>query len=186
MDGEPGFHSRYLNQPHGLRGFIRPGGDLHYLREDEVLPDLDRAGHLLLGLLASLNQATPAAYQGSPHGIERIVEIRCRYRPPLSLTGEKGSQPDMGHTHWRLGRGRPVLPLLLTRPTDRRPVASPLGCSPFDQYRYPDPALGAWIDELHCLLGSAAEVERCRRAHLLPDENAGLQTDIAEAMEHGL
>lgn len=32
-----------------------------------------------------------------------------------------------------------------------------IGCSSFDEYRYPDPALGAWIDELHRLLRSAAE-----------------------------
>jgi hypothetical protein len=48
-------------------------------------------------------------------------------------------------------------------------------CSSFDQYRYPDPALGAWIDETHRLLSNTDEVERCRRAHLTPEEYAAVQ-----------
>lgn len=52
-------------------------------------------------------------------------------------------------------------------------------CSSFDQFRYPDPALTAWIDEMHRLLNTAGESERCRRAHLSPDEYAAVQADIA-------
>jgi hypothetical protein len=61
-----------------------------------------------------------------------------------------------------------------------------VGCSSFDQYRYPDPALTAWVDELHRLFGTAGEVERCRRAYLSPAEYAAVQADIADSLEHGL
>ena len=64
--------------------------------------------------------------------------------------------------------------------------AHTVGCSSFDQYRYPDPALGAWIDELHRLFASAAELERCRQAHLSPSAYAVVQSEIAHAMEYGL
>lgn len=47
-----------------------------------------------------------------------------------------------------------------------------IGCSSFDQYQYPDPTLTAWIDEMHRLLQTPGEVERCRRTHLTPDEYA--------------
>jgi hypothetical protein len=52
-------------------------------------------------------------------------------------------------------------------------------CSSFDQYQYPDPALGAWIDDMHRLLSNPDEVERCRQAHLTPDEYAAVQAEIA-------
>lgn len=64
--------------------------------------------------------------------------------------------------------------------------AHTVGCSSFDQYRYPDPALGAWIDELHRLFASAAELERCRQAYLSPAEYAAVQAEIADAEQHGL
>lgn len=64
--------------------------------------------------------------------------------------------------------------------------AHTVACSSFDQYRYPDPALGSWIEDLHQLLRSAAEVERCRRAYLTPAEYAAVQADIAASLEHGL
>ena len=61
-----------------------------------------------------------------------------------------------------------------------------IGCSSFDEYRYPDSALTAWIDELHRLLRSASELERCRRAHLSPAEYNVVQAEIAYAKRHGL
>jgi hypothetical protein len=64
--------------------------------------------------------------------------------------------------------------------------AHTIGCSSFDQYRYPDPVLGTWIDDLHQLLRSEAELERCRRAHLSPTEYAAVQADIAYTNQHGL
>jgi hypothetical protein len=54
-----------------------------------------------------------------------------------------------------------------------------IGCSSFADYRYPDPALGAWIDEMHRLLVTPGEVERCRRVHLSPVECAAVQAEIA-------
>jgi hypothetical protein len=59
--------------------------------------------------------------------------------------------------------------------------AHTIGMSSFDQYRYPDPALTAWIDTLHRLLGSPDELERCRRTHLTAEEYAAVQRDIANA-----
>jgi hypothetical protein len=56
--------------------------------------------------------------------------------------------------------------------------------SSFDQYRYPDMAMESWIDELHRLLRSPAELERCRRAHLSAEDYAAVQDDITA--EHGL
>ena len=64
--------------------------------------------------------------------------------------------------------------------------AHTVGCSSFDQYRYPDPNLGAWIDELHRLFSSAAELERCRQTHLSPDEYVAVMAEIADAEQHGL
>ncbi len=64
--------------------------------------------------------------------------------------------------------------------------AHTIGCSSFDEYRYPDPALGAWIDELHRLLRSPAELERARRACLTPEEYAAVQQDIAASEQEGL
>jgi hypothetical protein len=64
--------------------------------------------------------------------------------------------------------------------------AHSIGCSSFDDYRYPDPALGAWIDELHRLLRSPAELERCRRDYLTPAEYAAVQQDIATSARDGL
>jgi hypothetical protein len=64
--------------------------------------------------------------------------------------------------------------------------AHTIGCSSFDAYRYPDPALGAWIDELHRLLQSPAELERARRACLTPAEYAAVQQDIAASERGGL
>lgn len=64
--------------------------------------------------------------------------------------------------------------------------AHTVGCSSFDRYRYPDPALGAWIDELHRLFASAAELERCRRTHLSPAEYAAVRAEVADAGPHGL
>jgi hypothetical protein len=55
--------------------------------------------------------------------------------------------------------------------------AHTIGCSSFDMYEYPDRALGAWIDEVHRLLRSPGEVERCRRAHLTADEYAQVQRE---------
>lgn len=52
-------------------------------------------------------------------------------------------------------------------------------CSSFDQYQYPDPVLTAWIDEMHRLMRTPGEVERCRRAHLTPEEHAAVEADIA-------
>lgn len=52
-------------------------------------------------------------------------------------------------------------------------------CSSFDQYQYPDPALTAWIDEMHRLLRTVGETERCRRVHLTPEEYAAVEADIA-------
>ena len=63
--------------------------------------------------------------------------------------------------------------------------AHTIGCSSFDQFRYPDPALEAWIDELHRLLTSSADLERCRRAHLSPTEYEATQADINESAEQG-
>jgi hypothetical protein len=59
------------------------------------------------------------------------------------------------------------------------------GCSDFDSYRYPDPALSAWIDELHRLLRSD-ELDQCRRAHLTPEEYAAIQRGIRDSVEGGL
>ncbi len=64
--------------------------------------------------------------------------------------------------------------------------AHAIGCSSFDDYRYPDPALGAWLDELHRLLRSSSELERCRRAHLSPAEYAAVRAEIAGAAGSGL
>ena len=58
--------------------------------------------------------------------------------------------------------------------------AHTIGCSSFDQYRYPDPALGAWIDELHRLLCSPEELDRRRREFLTAEEYAAVQAEIAE------
>ena len=59
-------------------------------------------------------------------------------------------------------------------------------CSSFDQYRYSDSALGAWIDELHRIMRSAEELERCRRTHLSGEEYAAVQREIADSAEFGL
>jgi hypothetical protein len=64
--------------------------------------------------------------------------------------------------------------------------AHTIGCSSFDMYGYPDRALEAWIDELHRLLRSSSELERCRRAHLTADEYAQVQREEAEQDELGL
>jgi hypothetical protein len=61
-----------------------------------------------------------------------------------------------------------------------------IGCSSFDLYRYPDPVLGAWIDELHRLFGSPEEIERCRRTYLTAEEYEAVQAEIAVSHEHGL
>jgi hypothetical protein len=55
-----------------------------------------------------------------------------------------------------------------------------IGCSSFDQYRYPDSALGEWIDELHRLLRTPGEVDRCRREYLSPAEYAAVQAHTAD------
>lgn len=54
-----------------------------------------------------------------------------------------------------------------------------IGSSSFDRYQYPDPALTAWIDEMHRLLRTDGETERCRRVHLTPEEFAAVEADIA-------
>jgi hypothetical protein len=57
--------------------------------------------------------------------------------------------------------------------------AHTIGCSDFDNYRYPDPALGAWIDELHRLLRSSDELERCRREHLSAEQYEAVKREMA-------
>jgi hypothetical protein len=59
--------------------------------------------------------------------------------------------------------------------------AHTMGCSSFDQYRYPDPEFGAWIDKLHDILRSATMLEQCRREHLSNEEYAKVQAEIADA-----
>jgi hypothetical protein len=61
-----------------------------------------------------------------------------------------------------------------------------IGCSSLDQYRYSDAALGTWIDTLHRLLRSAAELERCRRVLLTPEEYDVIQREIADGEKYGL
>ena len=58
------------------------------------------------------------------------------------------------------------------------------GCSDFDEYRYPDPQLTAWIDELHRLFRTPGEVERCRREHLSPEQREAIARE--EASDSGL
>jgi hypothetical protein len=58
------------------------------------------------------------------------------------------------------------------------------GASSFDNYRYPDPSLSAWIDELHRLLRTPGELERCRREHLSAAERAAIARE--EASDGGL
>lgn len=53
-------------------------------------------------------------------------------------------------------------------------------CSSFDEYRYPDPALTAWIDELHRILRTPGESERCRREHLTTEEYAAVRAYMDE------
>lgn len=58
-------------------------------------------------------------------------------------------------------------------------------CSSFDECRYPDPALTAWIDEVHRLIRSG-ESERCRREHLTAEEYATVRADMADDLNYGL
>lgn len=45
-----------------------------------------------------------------------------------------------------------------------------VGCSSFDQYRYRDPSLHAWIHRLHDLFRSPGQIDRCRKRYLTPEE----------------
>lgn len=54
------------------------------------------------------------------------------------------------------------------------------GCFSLDQYRYADPVLGAWVRRLGEILSSAAEVERCRRRFLNPEELSRVHREEAE------
>jgi len=49
-----------------------------------------------------------------------------------------------------------------------------VGCSSFDQYRYRDAELQAWIYELHAILGDPARVRACREKFLTPEQIADL------------
>jgi hypothetical protein len=64
--------------------------------------------------------------------------------------------------------------------------AHTIACSSFDEFRYPDAALGAWIDEFHRLLRSSAELKQCRRKYLSPAEYAAIQAEIVRMNEEGL
>jgi hypothetical protein len=55
-----------------------------------------------------------------------------------------------------------------------------IGCSSFGLYRYRDRELEAWVHQAHRLLADAREVERCRKAHLTPDELQRVRQDLRE------
>jgi hypothetical protein len=84
---------------------------------------------------------------------------------------------------WRVEQARRMFPFRELSPEQYAArYAHKILCSSFDQYRYPDPVLETWIDELHRLLLSSTELERCRRLHLSPAEYA----DIADSAERDL
>lgn len=53
-------------------------------------------------------------------------------------------------------------------------------CFSFDQYRFRDPALGAWVRRLGEILFTEGEVERCRQRFLTPEEMARVRQHEAE------
>jgi hypothetical protein len=57
--------------------------------------------------------------------------------------------------------------------------AHQIGSSSFDDYRYPDAALGRWIDELHRLLRSSRELDECRRKYLTPEQYEAVARELA-------
>lgn len=54
------------------------------------------------------------------------------------------------------------------------------GCFSLHQYRYADPALGAWVHRLGEILFSVEEVEHCRRRFLTADELAEVRKEKAK------
>lgn len=54
------------------------------------------------------------------------------------------------------------------------------GCFSLHQYRYTDPALGAWISRLGEILFSKADLEHCRRRFLTAEELAAVKKEEAE------
>jgi len=54
------------------------------------------------------------------------------------------------------------------------------GCFSFHEYRYQDPALGAWVRRLGEILFTEGEVERCRQRFLTPPELTEVRRREAE------
>jgi hypothetical protein len=54
------------------------------------------------------------------------------------------------------------------------------GCFAYHRYRYRDPVLGAWVQRLGKVVFDEAELERCRRQFLTPDELADVRRQAAE------